>query len=175
MTLLSNHFYPGVFFCANQCVIDITILVDAAAGYGLPPSQSFYFSLWASRRLYCHNNNNIPETGTKEYKIQRYENRNKLNQNRLFQTGPRTFYVQLNGDKNKFELTADSEEAKQLWESIWSLESTHDKDAEWLKKLKEETEFPQQAELCITIDTVTQFLKNVLKLINNSLRKYKGN
>ena len=34
------------------------ILVDAAAGYGLTPSQSFYFLLWASRRLYCHNNNN---------------------------------------------------------------------------------------------------------------------
>ena len=34
------------------------ILVDAAAGYGLPPSQSFYFLLWASRRLYCHNNSN---------------------------------------------------------------------------------------------------------------------
>ena len=35
----------------------LQILVDAAAGYGLPPSQSFYFLLWASRRLYCHNNN----------------------------------------------------------------------------------------------------------------------
>ena len=30
------------------------ILVDAAAGYGLPPSQSFLFLLWASRRLFCH-------------------------------------------------------------------------------------------------------------------------
>ena len=65
MTLLSNHFYPGLFFCANYCVIVTTILVHAAAGYGLPPSQSFRFLLWASRRLYCHNNNN---NDNKQYK-----------------------------------------------------------------------------------------------------------
>ena len=35
------------------------ILVDAAAGYGLPPSQSFLFLLWASRRLFCHNNREL--------------------------------------------------------------------------------------------------------------------
>ena len=61
MTLLSNHFYSDFyfyFFCANYCVVVPLILVDVAAGYGLPPSQSFYFLLWASRRLYCHNNNN---------------------------------------------------------------------------------------------------------------------
>ena len=45
MTLLSNRFYPGFhyFFGANYCVIVTIILVDAAAGYGLPPSQSFIF------------------------------------------------------------------------------------------------------------------------------------
>jgi len=58
-------------------------------------------------------------------------------------------------------MTPDSEEAKQFWESIWSTESTHYKDAEWLKKLKEEVELPQQAELSITIDMVTQFLRKV--------------
>ena len=38
----------------------LLILVDAVAGYSLPPSQSFYmyFLLWASRQLYCQNNNN---------------------------------------------------------------------------------------------------------------------
>ena len=66
------------------------------------------------------------------------------------------------GDRNKSELTPDSEEAKQFWESIWGLESTHEKDAECLKKLKEEVEFPQQAELSITIGIVTQFVKKVL-------------
>ena len=55
MTLLSNHFYPGFYFLRKLLC---KLLVDAAAGYGLPPSQSFYFLLWASRRLYCHNNNN---------------------------------------------------------------------------------------------------------------------
>ena len=54
------------------------------------------------------------------------------------------------------DMTPDSEAAKQFWESIWSIESTHHEDAEWLMKLKEEVEFPQQAYLSITIDTVTQ-------------------
>ena len=35
----------------------LQILVHAAAGYSLPPSQSFYFLVWLSRRLYCHNIN----------------------------------------------------------------------------------------------------------------------
>ena len=48
-------------------------------------------------------------------------------------------------------MTPDSEEAKEFWESIWSIESTHHKDAEWLKKLKEEVEFPQQVDLSITM------------------------
>ena len=30
---------------------------NATAGYGFPPSQSYYFLLWGSRRLYCHKNN----------------------------------------------------------------------------------------------------------------------
>ena len=46
-----------VFFAQISVQLLLQILVDAAAGYGLPPSQSFYFLLWASRRLYCHNNN----------------------------------------------------------------------------------------------------------------------
>ena len=58
-------------------------------------------------------------------------------------------------------MTPDSEQANQFWGSIWSIESTHHKDAEWLKKLKEEVELPQQAELSITIDMVTQFLRKV--------------
>ena len=40
MTLLSNHFYPGFYFLRKLLC---KLLVDAAAGYGLPPSQSFYF------------------------------------------------------------------------------------------------------------------------------------
>lgn len=67
--------------------------------------------------------------------------------------------MERNGDRNKSELTPDSEEAKQFWESIWGLESTHEKDTACLK---EEVEFPQQAELSITIGIVTQFLKKVL-------------
>ena len=98
----------------------------------------------------------------KATKIRRYENRNKqFHQNRLFETDQRKFYTELSGDKISSDMTPDSEEAKQFWESIWSIESTHHKDAEWLKKLKEEVELPQQAELSITIDMVTQFLRKV--------------
>ena len=42
-------------------------LVKAAAGYGLPPSRSFCFLLWASRRLYCHNSNNNKKRNRKNF------------------------------------------------------------------------------------------------------------
>ena len=58
MRLLSNRFHPVFFWREIIVQLLLQILVDAAAGYGLPPSQSFYFLLWASRRLYCHNHNN---------------------------------------------------------------------------------------------------------------------
>ena len=49
--------YLIIIIFLAQIVVQLLlqILVDAAAGYDLPPSQSFYFLLWASRRLYCHN------------------------------------------------------------------------------------------------------------------------
>ena len=65
--------------------------------------------------------------------------------------------MELSEDEISSDMTPDSEEAKRFWESIWSKESTHHKDSEWLKELKEEVEFPQQANLSITIDTVTPF------------------
>ena len=72
MTLLSNHFYPGfylwIFFCANYCLI-VTINFSRCCGWLLfAPSQSSYFLLWASRRLYCHNNS-YDNNKTKESRI----------------------------------------------------------------------------------------------------------
>ena len=46
--------------CSKEIEQNIKELAgDAAAGYGLPPSQIFFFVLlWASRHLHCHNNDN---------------------------------------------------------------------------------------------------------------------
>lgn len=42
-----------------------------------------------------------------------------------------------------------------------SIDSIHNKDAEWLKKLKEDVALPQQADLSSNTDMVIQFLRKV--------------
>ena len=48
----------------------------------------------------------------------------------MCETYQRKFYKEISGDKIFPDLTPDSEEAKQFWESIWGKEPTHDKDAQ---------------------------------------------
>ena len=96
----------------------------------------------------------------KATKIQRYQNRNKqFQQNRLFETAQRKFYEKLSGVKNHCEPIPDEERAKQFWGNIWGEEATHRRDADWLKKLKEEVKVTQQADMSITVHKVSQFLR----------------
>ena len=95
--------------------------------------------------------------------MQRYKNRNKqFVQNRMFETDQRRFYEELDGNINSSQVTPDpEEEAKQYWDGIWREETTYEKEAEWLKRLREEVEPLQQDNICINMEKVTQFLKNV--------------
>ena len=99
----------------------------------------------------------------KSKKLQRYKNRNKqFVQNRMFETDQRRFYEELDGNINSSQVTPDpEEEAKQYWDGIWREETTYEKEAEWLKRLREEVEPLQQDNICINMEKVTQFLKNV--------------
>ena len=98
----------------------------------------------------------------KSKKLQRYINRNKqFVQNRMFETDQRRFYEELDGNRNSSQVTPDPEEARQYWNGIWGEETTYEKDAEWLQKVREEVEPLQQDNISITVETVIQFLKKV--------------
>ena len=71
------------------------------------------------------------------------------------------FYEELDGNSNSSQVTPDPEEAKQYWDGIWGEETTYGKEAEWLERLREEIEPLQQDNICISVETVTQFLKKV--------------
>ena len=99
----------------------------------------------------------------KSKKLERYKNRNKqfVLQNRMFETDQRRFYKELDGNSNSPQMTPDPEEANQYWDGIWGEETTYEKEAESLQKLREEVEPLQQDKICINVETVTQFLKKV--------------
>lgn len=98
----------------------------------------------------------------KSKKLQRYKNRNKqFVQNRMFETDQRRFYGELDGNSNSSQVTPDPGEAKQYWDGIWGEETAYEKEAEWLQKLREVVEPLQQDNICINVETETQFLKKV--------------
>lgn len=98
----------------------------------------------------------------KSKKLQSYKNRNKqFVQNRMFETDQRRFYGELDGNSNSSQVTPDPGEAKQYWDGIWGEETAYEKEAEWLQKLREVVEPLQQDNICINVETVTQFLKKV--------------
>ena len=88
--------------------------------------------------------------------MQRYKNKNKqFVQNRMFETDQRRFYEELDGSSNSSQGTPDPEEAKQYWNGICGEETTYEKEAEWLQRLREEVEPLQQQNICINVETAT--------------------
>ena len=47
-------------------------------------------------------------------------------------------------------------ESQAFWSEIWSEEKYHNKDAEWLRELQEEANYPKQDNLVITTNLVSQ-------------------
>ena len=98
----------------------------------------------------------------KAAKIKRYKNRiEQFRQNRLFQTDQSRLYKELNGEE-AINLAPDKEEAKSFWSDIWSKEVKHNKDAEWLRKIREEqmNKFKQD-KIEITVGKVKKALKGM--------------
>ena len=54
------------FFCANHCVI---VTTNFSRCCGRLRFAAHYFLLWASRRLYCHNNNNKTISNIYNFKL----------------------------------------------------------------------------------------------------------
>lgn len=93
----------------------------------------------------------------KSAKVKRYEQRTtQFRLNRTFNVDQKKVYTELNGGVNRTNDVPNDEESRKFWGDIWSVEKEHNKDAEWLKELKEEmkNENHSQNRMLITIDKI---------------------
>ena len=75
----------------------------------------------------------------KSAKVKRYEQRvTQFRQNRMFNVDQKKIYKELNGGGNCSGDVPGAEESKRFWGDIWSVEKEHNRDARWLKDLKNE-------------------------------------
>ena len=89
----------------------------------------------------------------KAAKITRYENRTKqFRHNRLFEENQRRFYSEIEGKTNSSATVPDATETQKFWETIWANPVEHNKDAEWLKGVKNQLKAQHQDQQDITID-----------------------
>lgn len=70
-------------------------------------------------------------------KIRRDNQRNlQYHQNNLFRSNQKQFYKELDGKMNEQTKTPDPKGSIEIWSSLWSESVEHNKDSEWLKKMK---------------------------------------
>ena len=100
----------------------------------------------------------------KAAKLRRYEQRvNQYRINRVFQQDQKKVYQELNGlSRTKNEgVSPDAEDSKKFWSSIWGNEVQHNKNAEWLKELKEECGEANHVDMMITFASLTERAKKI--------------
>ena len=98
----------------------------------------------------------------KAAKLRRYEQRvNQYRINRVFQQDQKKVYQELNGlSRTKNEgVSPDAEDSNKFWSSIWGNEVQHNKNAEWLKELKEECGEANHVDMMITFASLTERAK----------------
>ena len=95
-------------------------------------------------------------------KIRRYEAREKqYRQNKLFTHDQKRLYQELDGCGAGDDRKPDAVDTKAFWEDIWSQRTEHDANSRWFKKVTNEMrERPQQGEVTITLEAVTNAIKN---------------
>ena len=77
----------------------------------------------------------------KSAKVKRYEQRiEQFRQNRLFYLDQKKIYAELNGNGNRSNGVSNAEECTKFWSNIWGVRIEHNRETEWLKDLKRETE-----------------------------------
>lgn len=90
----------------------------------------------------------------------RYTDRvEQYRQNRLFGFNQSKFYAKLDKEPSDEYIPQNPQDAKDFWSGIWSNESGHRKDAEWLKELRSETVVNCQDDMTIDIDKLKAALK----------------
>ena len=100
----------------------------------------------------------------KTAKIKRYSDRiSQYQQNRTFQNNQKRFYQNVDcGEKQKESQAPQSEQARDLWSSIWSKKVDHNKEAKWLQGFRKEMERQeQQGMIEITEEKIRMFLQRL--------------
>ena len=95
----------------------------------------------------------------KSAKIRRYRQKiEQFRQNRIFDSGLKKTYAEFNGDGVRLNDVTNPEESKRLWGNIWSVGKWHNREAEWLKDIRNELgnnkHLPQR--LVISVEKVTK-------------------
>ena len=93
----------------------------------------------------------------KSAKIRRYEQRiEQFRQNKIFDFDQKDIYAEFNGGGVRWNDVPNAEESKRFWGSIWSVEKGHNREAEWLKDLKNELENEEhlQESMVISVEIV---------------------
>ena len=81
-------------------------------------------------------------------KVKRYEQRaTQSRQNRLFNVDQKKIYTELNGGGKRSSDVPGAEESRRFCGDIWSVEKEHDREARWLKDLKNESNGEHRQEM----------------------------
>ena len=91
-------------------------------------------------------------------KIRRYNQRNlQYHQNKLFRNNQKQLYKELDGKLNEQTEVPDPKGSTEFWSKLWSEPVEHNRDAEWLKNVKEKLrDTPRQANITITVKGLKQ-------------------
>ena len=68
----------------------------------------------------------------------------------------RKLFAELNGKTKESNEIPDADQSRVFWSDMWSESKKHNRNAEWLKKLKEENKYQKQESLVITKDMVSK-------------------
>ena len=100
----------------------------------------------------------------KKTKVRRCEQRTEqFRQNRIFDFDQRKMYVEFNGGGVKPSDVPNAEESKRFRDDIWSIGKGHNREAEWLKDLRNELIIDKhlQERMVICVEKVTKQCKNM--------------
>ena len=81
-------------------------------------------------------------------RLKNYEiKREQFQENRIFRTSTSQFCKELNGTGKEENESPDPGEATKFWSDIWNVPSTHNQDARWLQRVKQELTDVEKQEL----------------------------
>lgn len=98
----------------------------------------------------------------KANKVKTYKNRiEQYRQNRLSRVNQGRFYEELEKVENEDRDDQEAEESIQFWNGIWGKPIENGKDADWVKKIREEVETEELGNMTIDLERLRSMLKRI--------------